>query len=116
LVNRKVTRLLFVCSRNQWRSPTAESIYSQKPLVSTRSRGTSHGARKLVKSEDLRWADIVFAMEGKHKRRLLADFPDETRDKQVHVLDIPDIYQFMDPELIAEITTVVDPILANLLE
>lgn len=116
LVNRDAVRLLFVCSRNQWRSPTAESIYSGQPLVTARSRGTSRGARKLVKSDDLQWADIVFAMEGKHKQRLLTEFPMETRDKQVHVLDIPDIYEFMDPELIVEITAVVDPLLANLLE
>lgn len=39
-------------------------------------------------------------METKHKQRLRADFPGETKFKQIHVLDIPDDYPYMDPELI----------------
>jgi predicted protein tyrosine phosphatase len=32
---------LFVCSRNEWRSPTAEAIYRRFPGVNARSTGTS---------------------------------------------------------------------------
>ena len=105
------TNVLFVCSMNQWRSPTAEKIYSDKSLICVRSAGTNQNARKTVTSNDLKWADVVFAMEDKHKARLSARFPGETRYKTMHVLDIPDNYKYMDAELIVEIQSAVDPIL-----
>ena len=98
---------------NRWRSPTAEKIYADKPLVLTRSCGTSKKARKTVTSDDLQWADIVLAMEQKHKQQLLAQYPTEMQFKEVHVLNIPDDYQFMDPELVSEITAAVDSILTQ---
>ena len=39
-------------------------------------------------------------MEQKHKSRIIADFRDEVRYKSLHVLDIPDDYKYMDPELV----------------
>lgn len=113
LAKNETVNLLFVCSRNQWRSPTAECIYSKRPFVNVRSRGTSRSARRTVTADDLKWADIVFVMEDKHKQRLQSEYPSEVRYKELHVLDIPDSYQFMDPELIIEITESVDPILAR---
>ncbi len=50
--------------------------------------------------EDVRWADIIFVMEEKHKSKLTAAFMKHLAGKPIHVLDIPDEYQFMDPELI----------------
>ena len=98
---------------NQWRSPTAEKIYSEKPLLHTRSIGTRKNAKKPANSGDLKWADIVIVMEQKHKQRLMAEIPGEMRYKEVHVIDIPDEYKFMDPKLIAEIRASVDPILVK---
>lgn len=80
-------------------------------MVVARSCGTSKNARKSVTSDDLKWADLVLVMEEKHRRRLLSDYPSEMRFKVVHVLDIPDEYKYMDSELIAEITSAVDPLL-----
>ena len=85
-----VTRLLFVCSRNQWRSPTAEAVWRKHPGIEARSAGTSPSARHPVSARDLEWADVIFVMEPKHKQRLMAE----------HVLDIPDDYRYMDPELV----------------
>jgi protein-tyrosine-phosphatase len=34
------TNLLFICSRNQWRSPTAEAIWRRRPGFNVRSAGT----------------------------------------------------------------------------
>ncbi len=113
LTSRETINLLFVCSMNQWRSPTAEKIYEKKSLVNVRSRGTSRNARVTITAEDLKWADIVFVMEDKHKDRLQGDFPADVRYKEIHVLDILDVYKFMEPELIAEITAAVEPILAR---
>ena len=105
--------ILFVCSKNKWRSPTGESIYRQHPFVRTRSAGTSAKARHRVSQADIEWADIIFVMETKHRQRLRADSPAVTPDLEIHVLGIEDIYQFMDPELIDEIKDAVDPILAT---
>jgi predicted protein tyrosine phosphatase len=92
--------VLFICSRNQWRSPTAEQLWRRHPKVSARSAGTSPNARHKVSIDDIAWADVILVMEEKHKSRLKAEFTRLLNHKQVHVLDIPDDYRFMDPELV----------------
>lgn len=37
--------LLFICSQNQWRSPTAEALFDDHPHYVARSAGTEAGAR-----------------------------------------------------------------------
>lgn len=95
--------LLFICSRNQWRSPTAEAVWRKKPGYNARSAGTSPKARKTVGVADIRWADYIFVMEKKHANRLRAEFTRMLDHKPIHILDIPDEYQFMDEELVAEL-------------
>lgn len=95
--------VLFVCSRNQWRSPTAEKVWRSHPGLSVRSGGTSASARRRVTESDLRWAEVVIVMEDEHKARLRADFRRVLGDKPIHVLGIPDEYRFMDPELVEEL-------------
>ncbi len=89
--------ILFICSRNQWRSPTAEKVYSKDPRVNVRSTGTSQKARHTVNAKDITWADLIFVME--HKDRLKAQYSKLLQHKKVIVLDIPDEYQYMDEEL-----------------
>ena len=105
--------ILFICSKNQWRSPTAEAIFRNRDSVDVRSAGTSRRARRTVSRRDLQWADLIFAMESKHKQRLLADFPGELRYKDLIVLEIPDEYRRMDPELIELLELKVTPILES---
>lgn len=93
-------KVLFVCSRNQWRSPTAEQVWRRHPGVSARSAGTSSNARHKVTADDIRWANVILVMEEKHKSRLVAEFTRLLENKPIHVLDIPDEYKFMDPELV----------------
>ena len=92
--------VLFLCSRNQWRSPTGEAVF-RRLGIDARSAGTSAKARHAVTAADVTWADVIYAMEPKHKRRLRAMFPRATQYKRIVVLDIPDEYRFMDPELVA---------------
>ena len=92
--------VLFVCSRNQWRSPTGEQVWRRHPRVNARSAGTSAGARRVVSAADLAWADVVLVMEDKHRSRLLAEYRQLLQHKPLHVLDIPDDYKSMDPELV----------------
>lgn len=104
-------KLLFVCSRNRWRSPTAEKVFDGADGIQARSAGTEAGARIKVTAGHLGWADIVFVMEKKHLRRLQEKFPDGLADKRVVCLNIPDDYQFMQPELIALLQSAVPPYL-----
>ena len=99
-----MTNLLFICSRNQWRSPTGEQVWRNYSGLSVRSAGTSQNARRTVNSKDIQWADVIFVMEEKHKSRLKAQFTRLLSYKDIQVLDIPDEYQFMDKELIEIIT------------
>ncbi len=94
------TKLLFVCSRNQWRSPTAEALFRDHPRYETRSAGTENGARIKVTAGHLGWADLVFCMERKHADRLHERFPDALAGKRIIVLRIPDDYEFMDEALV----------------
>ena len=108
-----LTHVLFICSRNQWRSPTGERVFARRQGLSTRSAGTSRNARRKVNINDIRWADIILVMEEKHASRLRAEFRDEVRYKTLHVLDIPDDYRFMDDELIELLHRKVEPLLAS---
>ncbi len=102
-------RLLFLCSRNQWRSPTAEALYQNDPLVEVCSAGTSTSARRRVSEKLLRWADLVLVMEPEHKRRLWEQFPELFHEFRIEVLDIADDYPFMDPELVELIRERTEP-------
>lgn len=104
-------RLLFVCSRNHWRSPTAEAVYRDDSRVDARSAGVSASAWRCVTEKLLCWADLVLVMEHAHKRRLREDFPEVFHELRIEVLDIPDEYGFMHPELIALIRQRVEPLL-----
>lgn len=95
--------LLFICSRNQWRSPTAEKIFDGSNGINAKSAGTSPSARIRINEKHLLWADYVFVMENKHKAILQERWPEISRDINVIVLDIPDEYQYMDEELIDQL-------------
>jgi predicted protein tyrosine phosphatase len=92
--------VLFICSQNKWRSPTAEYIFAVGFNLNTRSAGTSKHAKHTVNLQDIRWADLIFVMEFKHKKSLQEKFRKELQSKKVIVLDIPDDYHYMDDELI----------------
>jgi len=108
----KKTNVLFVCSKNQWRSPTAETLWRRHPDWNVRSGGTSPNARHHVSEDDVRRADVILVMEEKHKSRLRAEYTRLLEFKPVHVLDIPDDYRYMDAELVEQLEQVVPSILA----
>ena len=92
--------VLFVCSANRLRSPTAEQVFSAWPGVETDSAGISSGASVLLSSEQLDWAEIIFVMEKTHRAKLVRRFRSHLKGKRVVCLDIPDNYEFMDPALV----------------
>jgi predicted protein tyrosine phosphatase len=105
------TNVLFICSRNQWRSPTAEQVWRKHPKLNVRSAGTSPHARHPVSIDDVQWADVIFVMEEKHKSRLSAAFRFALTNKPIHVLDILDEYKYMDEDLVVELERSVGAIL-----
>jgi protein-tyrosine phosphatase len=92
--------LLFICSRNRWRSRTAEDLFKRLYGYDVRSAGTAESARIKVNQKLLIWADLIFVMEREHKKRLQEKFPSSIITKEVIVLNIPDEYQYMDNELV----------------
>lgn len=102
-------KLLFVCSRNKWRSLTAEKLFANSPLYQARSVGTQPDARIVVNEGHLGWADVIFCMEKSHASRLRRKFPEALRGKRVICLHIPDEFEFMDPDLIDELQAKLSP-------
>lgn len=94
-----------MCSRNKWRSATAETIYKNHPDHQVRSAGTEPSARIKINEKLILWADLIFVMEKKHKQRMTERFPEAVYEKELIILDIPDDYQYMDEELIDEISS-----------
>jgi len=90
--------LLFICSKNQWRSPTAELLFKNHPVYKACSAGTSKQARIKVNQQLIERADVIFAMENKHRDILKQRF--NTSKKKIIVLNIEDNYPFNDPALV----------------
>ncbi len=96
-----VVRILFVCSENRLRSPTAAAVFSEFDGVDAISAGTNKDCECPVSGDLIEWADVVLVMENSHRRKIAKRYRDLLRDKKLAVLEIPDIYEFMDPMLIA---------------
>jgi predicted protein tyrosine phosphatase len=93
--------ILFVCSRNKWRSRTAETIFKSSQIHNVKSAGTSQNARTKLTENLLYWADLVFVMEEKHQQIIEQKFRKSEIMNKIVVLDIPDNYQYMDEELVS---------------
>ena len=92
--------LLFVCSENRLRSPTAEAIFSEYEGVQAIGAGTNNDAETPVSGDLIEWADIVLVMEKSHRNKVSKKYKELLKDKRLVVLDIPDNYDCMQPELI----------------
>lgn len=98
-------RVLFICSQNRLRSPTAEQIFSTWPGVETDSAGLGADANVPLSPEQIAWANIIFVMEKSHRNRLSSKFRRHLNGKRVICLDIPDDYAYMQPELVKLLET-----------
>ena len=93
-------RLLFVCSENRLRSPTAAAVFSEYADVEAISAGTNSDCEQPVTGDLIEWADAVLVMEKSHRNKVSKKFRGLLKDKKLGVLWIPDNYDFMDPDLI----------------
>lgn len=94
-------RLLFICSKNRFRSPTAEQVFSTRSDLECDSAGLAPDAASALSPEQIEWADVIFVMEDAHRRKLSQRFRKHLGGKRVIVLGIPDDFGFMDDDLIA---------------
>jgi predicted protein tyrosine phosphatase len=106
-------KMLFVCSANRLRSPTAEAVFSAIENIEALSAGTNHDAENPVSGDIIEWADIVFVMERAHRQKLQRRFGRLLLTKKIVVLGIPDDYDYMDTELIQILKDKVRPYLAT---
>lgn len=98
--NNHPVHLLFVCSRNKWRSRTAEELFKNIPGYAAKSAGTEPSSRQRVTEGLLGWADWIFVMEAKHRDYIRDKFPEILERKRVVCLRIPDDFEYNDPDLI----------------
>ena len=92
--------VLFICSRNQLRSPTAEQVFSKWAGIEVASAGLDKSSREQVTPELLEWADLIFVMERAHRNKLAKKFRSYLKHQQVICLNIPDEYSYMEPRLV----------------
>ena len=97
----RVRTVLFVCSQNKLRSPTAEQVFSRRNDLEVDSAGTNHDAETPLTAEAIAWADMIFVMEKAHRAKLQRRFRAALGGKRVICLHIPDDFNFMQPELVA---------------
>jgi predicted protein tyrosine phosphatase len=96
-----LTTILFICGKNRRRSITAEEIFAGMDGIEASSAGTSPDAECVVNTDLLAGAHQVFVMEKRQRRYLQTRFAAVLKDKKIVCLGIPDIYSYMQPELIA---------------
>ncbi len=104
--------ILFVCSRNRLRSPTAEVVFREVPGVETDSAGLASDADVPLDADHLRWADLVVVMEKRHLTQLRRRFARHLGATRVVCLDIPDRYDYLQPELVDLLRRRMQPYLA----
>jgi predicted protein tyrosine phosphatase len=97
---RCLKRFLFVCSQNKLRSPTAEQIFSARGDIEVASAGTNNDAENPLTGELIEWADCIFVMERMHRSKIQTRYRKALNGKRIVCLDIPDDYEFMDPDLV----------------
>lgn len=94
---------LFICNQGMHRSRTAAELFSDK--FNTKFAGLFNNQ---VKDLDLEWADTVIVMEDSQRSELARRFPKQYMQKRILSIDIPDIYSYNQPELIAQLKSKID--------
>ncbi|MCK4589693.1 MAG: phosphotyrosine protein phosphatase [Nanoarchaeota archaeon] len=89
-------KLLFVCNQNQNRSKTAEELLKDK--FQTKSAGLF--SSKSLTNSQMEWADAIIVMDEDQRQEISKRFPKQYLQKRILSLDIPDIYQFNQPQLV----------------
>ena len=99
----KAKKVLCLCSAGMLRSPTAANVLHQEYGYNTRAAGVDH-EYALVPLDQvlLAWADEIVCVEGSVYHTLIGRH--DTQAHKVIVLNVPDQYEWNDPELRALIS------------
>jgi len=106
-----IRNVLFICTANRQRSPTAESFFQNwGGRWETKSAGINPDqGGTLLTQELVDWADLILAMEAIHAYYVKAHFKCDS--SKLRILGIRDRYYRDDPELIQELKEKAAPIL-----
>ncbi|MFV0513435.1 MAG: low molecular weight protein tyrosine phosphatase family protein [Jhaorihella sp.] len=102
-------KVLFVCTANKLRSPTAENVFRDFPGIEAVSAGTDSEAPNPLTKELVASADLIFAMETHHRERIRKKYKSRPADNRIITLYIPDVYERGDPELVQLLRDKVKP-------
>lgn len=104
-------RVLFVCTANLQRSPTAERLFQGwEGIWEAKSAGIRPGPYGNPLTQELiNWADLILVMEPDHNHYIQSHFRCD-RGK-IRVLNIADVYFRDDPKLITTLLKKVPPLL-----
>ena len=94
-------RVVFVCSMGILRSATAARLYAHKH--NTRAAGTDSDALVQLSPTLVAWADEIVFVNDHNYQKFINSIDDEVlADLRIRVLDIPDVYEHMHPEMVEE--------------
>lgn len=93
-------KVLFVCSQNRLRSPTAENVFRSYKGILVKSAGLDPHAKIHLTADMIEWSDIIFTMEKSHLEKIEKTYSHKLKGKKIICLNIPDDYDFMQSELI----------------
>lgn len=94
-------RVVFVCSMGILRSATAARLYAHKH--NTRAAGTDSDALVQLSPTLIAWADEIVFVNDHNYQKFINSIDDEVlADLRIRVLDIPDVYEHMHPEMVEE--------------
>lgn len=96
--------ILFICGKARKRSPTAAAVAAEHLGQPTDFAGLSADADERVSPEHLAWADTIVVMEKAQLSRLKRQMSSHLKGKRMVCLDIPDTFEFMQPELVELVT------------
>ncbi|UWQ25383.1 hypothetical protein K3553_02640 [Leisingera aquaemixtae] len=109
-------KVLFVCTANKLRSPTAEDVFRDYPGIEALSAGTDSEAPRPLTKELVAGADLIFAMENHHREWIRRKFKkNRPADNRIITLNIPDEYERGDPGLVALLKDKVEPRLTSII-
>jgi predicted protein tyrosine phosphatase len=75
-------------------------VFSTYEGVEATCAGTNGDAETPISGDLIEWADVILVMEQWHRRKISDRFPELLQGKRIGVLDIPDLFHFMDPMLV----------------
>ena len=92
-------RALFVSGLARNRAPTAAQTFAGWTGVRTDFAGLTAGTDSPLAPDQIDWAHRIYVFEKRQKAALSARFGARMRGRTIIDLDIPDLYTFMQPEL-----------------